>query len=454
MMSRTKALLLVTVFVAVAAIVPVAVAGSNDTTDHEVFVEGEFTDTVPAKETGRSTFLWESQPNTLVVRFNASNESSFYKVCVQNETGQTAACQYKELNPSNRTATFDYDNLSSFEGSNNITVVLWDEFPAEPKKLGTDTINISIIRKDGDIDGDKLTNANELANNSSMFLMDTDNDSLGDGAEVINYGTSPAKADTDADNLTDAAELSRSLSPTDPDTDDDGIPDGVEVEHGSPPKDATADTDGDGLSDSYEYKHNSSFVDADTDGDGLSDGFETRLGTETSDGTTTPMLLFASGTLFGILTVCGRWFFASSRYQLEGTISSWFSKIESLFAVIVTVVPGFEPESDPAPESNSESESSPSRPSAAQKFDRLESQQASQRTSTGEEKVLKLLRENDGWVYQSTIVERTNWSKSKVSRLLSKMSDNGMVEKISVGRQNIVAEAGAMPEGAKSPFDE
>jgi uncharacterized membrane protein len=73
---------------------------------------------------------------------------------------------------------------------------------------------------------------------------------------------------------------------------------------------------------------------------------------------------------------------------------------------------------------------------------------------TDEDTVIQLLRDNDGWMYQSEIVEERDWSKSKVSRLLSKMEEEDRIRKITVGRQNVIAEHGSVPEGLGSPFDE
>jgi uncharacterized membrane protein len=71
-----------------------------------------------------------------------------------------------------------------------------------------------------------------------------------------------------------------------------------------------------------------------------------------------------------------------------------------------------------------------------------------------EDRVLQLLRESDGRLPQNEITEQTDWSKSKVSRLLSQMAEDGEIKKIDVGRQNIIALEQAMPENAKSPFDD
>lgn len=60
--------------------------------------------------------------------------------------------------------------------------------------------------------------------------------------------------------------------------------------------------------------------------------------------------------------------------------------------------------------------------------------------------VVDLLRRNDGRLRQSKVVEASDWSKSKVSRLLSAMEAEGYVEKVAVGRENIIALPGEEPE--------
>ncbi|MFC6836091.1 helix-turn-helix transcriptional regulator [Halomarina ordinaria] len=67
---------------------------------------------------------------------------------------------------------------------------------------------------------------------------------------------------------------------------------------------------------------------------------------------------------------------------------------------------------------------------------------------TDEDRVLRLLEENGGRMRQVDIVEGTDWSKSKVSMLLSDMEDDGLVNKLRVGRENIVSrdvESGSEP---------
>jgi hypothetical protein len=71
-----------------------------------------------------------------------------------------------------------------------------------------------------------------------------------------------------------------------------------------------------------------------------------------------------------------------------------------------------------------------------------------------EDRVLMLLRNNDGRMRQANIVNETNWSKSKVSMLLSDMDDEDLISKLQVGRENIISITGNEPEAARSPFED
>jgi len=69
-------------------------------------------------------------------------------------------------------------------------------------------------------------------------------------------------------------------------------------------------------------------------------------------------------------------------------------------------------------------------------------------------RIRRLLDEHGGRLPQSEIVERTGWSKSKVSRVLSAMADDDQIRKIRIGRENLVTRPGDAPEHAGSPFDD
>ena len=56
-----------------------------------------------------------------------------------------------------------------------------------------------------------------------------------------------------------------------------------------------------------------------------------------------------------------------------------------------------------------------------------------------EERVLRLLEINGGRMKQARIVKETNWSNAKVSQLLSAMDDDGEIDKLRIGRENLIS---------------
>jgi hypothetical protein len=81
-------------------------------------------------------------------------------------------------------------------------------------------------------------------------------------------------------------------------------------------------------------------------------------------------------------------------------------------------------------------------------------EETQQELLSDEDRVLQLLEEHGGRMKQVHIVEQTDWSKSKVSMLLSDMEEDGAISKLRVGRENIISLAGEEPEAAGSPFDD
>jgi hypothetical protein len=71
-----------------------------------------------------------------------------------------------------------------------------------------------------------------------------------------------------------------------------------------------------------------------------------------------------------------------------------------------------------------------------------------------EDRVMKLIEENGGRMKQVNIVDETDWSKSKVSMLLSDMEEDELISKLRVGRENIISKKGMEPEAARSPFED
>jgi hypothetical protein len=144
-----------------------------------------------------------------------------------------------------------------------------------------------------DSDGDGLSDAYENATvypysvvdwsgdgeanmRTSWCIPDSDGDGLGDGEEVLSYGTSPLDPDSDNDTIPDGVELDFYADgfvtdPMDPDTDGDGLGDGVET--------------GTDLFPSQPGLQRTDPTNPDTDGGGMSDGSEVLLGLNPLDPT-------------------------------------------------------------------------------------------------------------------------------------------------------------------------
>ncbi|WP_290818288.1 hypothetical protein [Halovivax sp.] len=55
-----------------------------------------------------------------------------------------------------------------------------------------------------------------------------------------------------------------------------------------------------------------------------------------------------------------------------------------------------------------------------------------------EERVTRMLKANGGRMKQAAIVKETGWSNAKVSQLLSKMDEDDEIEKLRIGRENLI----------------
>ncbi|MFB9811049.1 helix-turn-helix transcriptional regulator [Haloarcula sebkhae] len=313
-----------------------------------------------------------------------------------------------------------------------------------------------------DTDGDGLSDQREASGKTDPTDADTDDDGVADGRE-LEVGTNPVQADTDADEVADGRELAIGTDPTVADTDGDGVTDGRELEAGTAPTES--DTDNDGLNDGKELAAGMSPTTADTDGDGLSDGREiSDLGTDPlaadSDGdfltdrqevtwgtnpnsVLTPAWVTSSllGFLIGIgltvvaigrgwvteLTVAAR-LYIYRRLELDREVIEVNHEIEATDRVAEADQPDIDADT------------------AAEAFEQAEKE------LTPDAQLVKLmLQVENGRLHQTDIVEATDWSKAKVSRLLSRMADNDEIVKIRLGRENLICLERAKPAAANSP---
>lgn len=104
-----------------------------------------------------------------------------------------------------------------------------------------------------DLDGDGLTDETEADLGTDPTDPDTDDDGLGDAAEVNDHGSDPLLTDTDGDSATDGEEVNvLGTDPTDTDTDDDGRDDFAEGFGLIPSDPLDPDSDDDGHGDGVE----------------------------------------------------------------------------------------------------------------------------------------------------------------------------------------------------------
>lgn len=334
-------------------------------------------------------------------------------VSEDNRTVREYGCKERTLGSVGTRVKFDLDPLGINQtGRYDLVVTV-----RGGDRVDNATVPVFVLEREGDIDGDGLSNAAELERGADLNDVDTDSDGIQDGPEVHSYGTDPTAADTDADGLRDAVEIRGDTEPTEPDTDGDGLADGAEAnQYGTDPKGAdtdgdgladgaevteyhtdptAADTDGDGLSDGEEVnRYDTNPIEADTDGDGYTDGEEVlRYHTDPRDPADRP-----AGGLLGGLT------------DLQSTSGLGILLVVGALSAVGVVA-----------YLRMRAPSSPTEP--------LEDGQSDDATAgeilSPEERVHRLLDEHGGELRQREIVGLTDWSKAKVSRILSRMEDSG-----------------------------
>ncbi|WP_266081722.1 helix-turn-helix transcriptional regulator [Haladaptatus caseinilyticus] len=282
------------------------------------------------------------------------------------------------------------------------------DYNTNPKSPDTDNdslrdaqeIQVGSDPTEPDTDADGLIDGQEEQLGTNASAADTDDDGITDAKEInLEPATDPTKNDTDGDGRADAAELESQTDPLEPDTDGDGLNDGDEHKYNTDP--TKVDTDGDGVSDAKEIEIGTDPLNEDTDDDGLDDGLEYHFGTN-------PNSPIIAGGLYLVLLS----FLVGCAVLIQRNGVHWFS---DLFR-----------------DNN-------------QKQTQQSGTKKSNEVVTDADRVLSLLRENGGRLPQGQFIEETGWSKSKVSRLLSKMEDQKKISKINIGRKNIVIIYGQEP---------
>ncbi|SFL53606.1 IclR helix-turn-helix domain-containing protein [Halogranum rubrum] len=466
-----------------------------------VTVEGDAVVQTDANE----TYLWQSESFTVNTSF-ATDTGGVYQFCLEgNNDGnksQRLTCQSQTIKNNTTTSiSFRVKNASGLNGEVSLSVLATESFNSNSMPVNRSK-TVYVIQKQGDFDGDRLSNQAEVRAGTDINGTDTDGDTLRDGDEVQIYNTSPTKSDTDGDGLSDSTEVGSSArsnatvadtdgdglldgkevelgtnpavadtdgdglsdgeevhtydtDPTEVDTDGDGIPDDEEIMVGTTPNDGEADSDNDGVPDNEEAEAGTNASLADSDGDFLSDKTELELGTDPTDGTTLLVLLAGIGFLVIGLVGCIRLFGPDDPADLSAWLpsggaasgSSTPSDVATNGGSAMTTDSTSPADSADTPTPVGEETGDPDDPMHNLPFDLSD-------PLTDEDEVLKLLYESEGRLRQSEINNATDWSKSKVSRLLSSMEEDGKIRKITIGRENLVTLADRVPESAESPFED
>ncbi|WP_458210687.1 DUF7343 domain-containing protein [Haladaptatus sp. NG-SE-30] len=419
------------------------------------------------------TYLWQSAAHNMSVTVYAGNRSGNHEVCTnlqkpESNTSTTLGCRDVSLTASGvQRINFSFGSVPTNATGERTAVVTVEDGNSVVARKNT---SVHVLVKSSDVDGDNLTNEEEIELGTNVTSKDTDRDGLEDGEEVNDYKTNATKADTDDDGLRDHEEITAGTDPTKKDTDEDGLVDGKEKELGTNASSADtdgdgltdiaeteigelntgtnplkADTDGDGLNDSEEVESVTDPTEKDTDDDGLDDGEEKKLGTDPSkkdtdndglsdgaevDAGTDPLEADTDGD--GLDDGFERSFGTNPNSRLVAG---------GLYLVLLTLLVGAglliqRNRTDWFSTMFDENDQDEQKPEPTVQTDEV---------LTDADRVLNLLRENGGRLPQGEIIEKTGWSKSKVSRLLSKMEDKQQISKINIGRKNIVILYGQEP---------
>ena len=421
---------------------------------------------------GNTTYLWQSEPQTLTVDVEGEGNVAGMELCVAttpvpNGSSHQLTCQPVRSYGTNRISIETWP--PELTGQQRVSVVL-RSVVNDTRVFDRTSLRVHVMTRTGDVDEDGLTNEREFAEKTDFLSSDTDTDGVTDGQEVTTYGTNATDPDTDGDGLRDNAEINGGTNVTVGDTDGDGLLDGDEVNQvgtdplskdtdgdglddpvevnraGTDPR--TEDTDGDGLLDGDEVNQvGTDPLSKDTDDDGLSDGDEVdRVGTDPlardtdgdvlSDGT--ERRLGTSPTSAADVLVIGLLVTAIVAVVVARTDRE---AVRERLSSLAAAVEGHDAERDAA-RGPAEGNGTSAAPATDGHADTV--------ILTDEDRVLKLLREHGGPMPQKELAEETDWSASKVSRLLSSMEEDGEITKITIGRENVITLGG---DGHDSPFD-
>jgi len=295
--------------------------------------------------------------------------------------------------------------------------------------LDARTVTLQPIAADGDRDRDGVSNAQEIEAGTDLTAVDSDEDGLSDRKE-LELGSDPTSLDTDGDGLLDGRERVLGTDPTLADTDSDGMSDAIEVVIGGDGSTAAADAIGlpeesageQGAATSAQGAIASSPDQSESPAGGSVDPF-------------TPLwiAIYSLGFFAGVV-LAAIVFRPGAVLRLPGSLRGMYGRLRSLtgesIVVTTTETQATADDSDPIEGCDS----------AEDVYE-----QSDLELIRDEELVDYFLTAEGGRMKQRRIVEITDWSKAKVSRLLSRMADEGAIVKVRLGRENLICHETARP---------
>lgn len=185
----------------------------------------------------------------------------------------------------------------------------------------------------------------------------------------------------------------------------------------------TPDSSGNGLTDWQEVEHyGTDPLRLDTTGDGINDATIIRLGLDPTE----PYVVhkYAGGILGVVFLTAGVMFFLVRRW-IDTSVSLATSNAASSASRDDTTASEQGNTATASEQGNTvPSPDGPSEPDPS--------------LLTNDEYVCQLLANYGGRMKQQSIIDETGWSKAKVSRVLSDLEERGQVERLRVGRENVV----------------
>ncbi|ELZ03991.1 hypothetical protein C481_04456 [Natrialba asiatica DSM 12278] len=160
--------------------------------------------------------------------------------------------------------------------------------------------------------------------------------------------------------------------------------------------------------------------------------------------------LIADGPVLAVIALLGILAIAVLGWVASRNVETW-DEVRSSLEAVLSFERGEDPDGEPgvAADSNAvRGDTEPQRELAADaplegqgaqfEFSERVNEDIDPELLSDEERVQRMLTRNGGRMKQAAIVSETGWSNAKVSQLLSQMDEDDQIEKLRIGRENLI----------------